>query len=1220
MKVKNSTAVFAALAALSPLATCPADEITAERFPDADTVLVEAREDVAYCEDGTYTNTTRKTVKILTERGRRGEGTLSIRYSQRYGTAEILSVSVAGADGSSREIDFASTLKDATSNSSMSSNIYDPMDRVMTCQVPGLKVGDTLTYATRRVATKPRIENVFADTAVFEWSMPVVKSVYSVKAPRARPLKAIALRHPLGNVAYEKRTLEDGSTLHEWTATNSPQAFPEPHMPSLSTEVEALHVSTAADWREISDWYWKLSLPHIEKTTAEMTNLVESLGRDIDRIRVWVAENVRYMGLTMEDKSPGYAPHDIDITFKNRYGVCRDKAALLAALLNMAGHEAYPVLIRVGAKMDPDVPSPYFNHAIVAVADKSAPDGYRLMDPTPETSRDECPAYLRNRSYLVARPGGETLLVSPVKSASENCLKVRTKGKVADDLSAVLETTISFGGSNDSSQRKMLVRMTPEDMKRHFETIASAAAPGSEILSLDVSPKDMTDMTKPLEVSFVTRVPELGTAGESTIEIAVPVFSSAMGTASAALHGATSLKKRRFTLEVFSTAENDEETVLELPPSFGEPVFLPETAQAEGGYSFLRKFTVSEGSIALTTRFAVNALEFPPEAYQDLLDAIERRAAAYRKSAVFEKNDLAEATYRSILWKRAFYLSSPRSWVATNVFSKKILTYDAKKLSSDLHWSFVPAVGDFKLLGASVANPGKPLAFVGEREMNVMDDWWVAKAPRYPAEKTLVANLPSVEVGSVTTVTTVTEVVNSPLPFRGEFAFDVTEPSDEIDISVNYLGTNIFSRTVKNAKTVKREARQPPGNLWRDIEVVSFQTLEDTAAYLRKASVEEGVKAPFEIDESSPPEERMAAIRNWMARHVRIIGPSLHSVPIDMQATPPETVLAERYASRLDYVRTMTALMKGAGLEADVVFARNNGGESEEEREFQEKHPNYSLFCNSLCRVRALGSEYFLGSENEYTPVGSTGFDGSDYLDPKDGKIASIGVVEERFRNRAEHEISVWVNADGSADFEFETRTFGSDVGVTRKAYAEMLPEARFRRHLALVKGQFQSAEPKGEFVTDIESYPMSVRYGFHVPDYAVISGDLMKLALPGLRTESGPFVSTRRTTPFKIPRSDPERTEVKVFLPKGYATVEHSPETFRFEDKRFGLIDSLEAERKTAPDGSLELRFVRERALGQSVIRGAEHIAEEKSRYYAGTRKGAYTLTVRKGEEKKDE
>ena len=55
------------------------------------------------------------------------------------------------------------------------------------------------------------------------------------------------------------------------------------------------------------------------------------------------------------------------MTFAKKYGVCRDKAALLVSMLRTAGLNAYPVLVNVGTKKDEEVPDPVFNHAIVGV-------------------------------------------------------------------------------------------------------------------------------------------------------------------------------------------------------------------------------------------------------------------------------------------------------------------------------------------------------------------------------------------------------------------------------------------------------------------------------------------------------------------------------------------------------------------------------------------------------------------------------------------------------------------------------------------------------------------------------------------------------------------------------------------------------------------------------------------------------------------------------------
>ena len=101
-------------------------------------------------------------------------------------------------------------------------------------------------------------------------------------------------------------------------------------MPPLWNVVQRVMVSTIPDWKFISKWYWELCRPHMEKTTPEMRETVEKLvagaadrNKKIEAIFQYVSQNIRYMGLTTETVAPGYEPHDVDITFNNKYGVCR---------------------------------------------------------------------------------------------------------------------------------------------------------------------------------------------------------------------------------------------------------------------------------------------------------------------------------------------------------------------------------------------------------------------------------------------------------------------------------------------------------------------------------------------------------------------------------------------------------------------------------------------------------------------------------------------------------------------------------------------------------------------------------------------------------------------------------------------------------------------------------------------------------------------------------
>ena len=166
----------------------------------------------------------------------------------------------------------------------------------------------------------------------------------------------------------------------------------------------------------------------MRKKTAALISGKKSDMEKINALFQFVSQEIRYTGITDEDTAPGYEPHDVDFTFARRHGVCRDKAALLASMLELAGFKAYPVLFYSGSRrLDREVPQPFFNHAVTAVENA---DGSRiLMDPTFENTADLFPAWLSEQSYLVAKPEGADLALSPPVAAEKNCLEIKT----ADD-------------------------------------------------------------------------------------------------------------------------------------------------------------------------------------------------------------------------------------------------------------------------------------------------------------------------------------------------------------------------------------------------------------------------------------------------------------------------------------------------------------------------------------------------------------------------------------------------------------------------------------------------------------------------------------------------------------------------------------------------------------------------------------------------------------------
>ncbi len=1175
---------------MAPLAAFALDfnAVTREKYPDADVVTVEDREYVSYNPDGTSETRSESWTKILTEKGRRGESTINLNYSKRYGEAEIVYVGAVGADGKERVIDVRATTSETTDNSSMSENIYDPLDRKIVCTVPGLAVGDVLHVKTRRKTVKSRVRDHWSDVAVMEWTHPILKAVYQVKAPASRPIRASAVRHPLGNVSQKVESLADGSLVHTYTATDSAQMFPEPDMPPVWTQVQHVRVSTVGSWNELSRWYWDLCLPHLERTNQAMTNKVAEIGRDVRAIFKFVSQEIRYMGLTLEDTSPGYEPHDVDITFNNRYGVCRDKAALLTAMLRMAGFKAFPVLINVGAKMDKDVPQPFFNHAITAVEN---PDGsYTLMDPTNENTKDIFPSYLSDKSYLVCRPEGDGLRTSPVPPPADNAVEVESSGTLAKDGSLTLENRILFKGINDTAYRGALARRTCEERVKTFERILRTVSPGAELLRCEIEPKDMRDTATPLTAKLVSRFPEAVLRGVKRDELFVPMVSKSLGIVNWLLEGSTSLVRRKYPLKLDTTAEVRENLKLETGDVLGAAVSMPEALKISGGYEYENSCVSSNGVISAFRRLSLAAVEFSPDEYADLREELKEVEAHSRRRPAFAKNALADADIRHILSSSETTVFSDSEWVTTNVSVREVLTYAGKKNASELKFTYNPTWKSVEIVSASVSNRNGKVSKVTPKEMNVMDCGWAGAAPRYPAGKILVVNLPSVEIGSVISLVTVTRVKNAPASFYAAYLFDSREPLERKIVRVNG-----WRREVVDPPRLPDEPNQAPGAFWRDQIIVSSNDWEKAAA--RFAAVElvpvvdrSAAKEPLAAAEAEETAAgKIRAVRDWMAKNIKVAGPSLYETPLKDQLTDPALVLKERYATRFDYVRTMCSVLRLAGVEADIVLARANGDwEDELRRRDIYGKPNVRAFSSALCRARfseggflgfgAKETVWFIGTENQYAEPGASAYSGGDYFDPQDGSFGVVSVPDPALEDAGREHALILVREDGAVDFEVEKEIYGPDAASFRKTYTEILPEDRFRRYQEILGAVAQAATATGELVTDVESYPAKYSFSCYVPDYATASDGVISLQLPTFAGSVPAMTGTVRLTPFAIAAKDRYVDAVTVRFPKGYTEIEHLPEAFEFFDPlcpgRAWTVNRVASEVK---DGCLEVRIERE-------------------------------------------
>jgi hypothetical protein len=743
-----------------------AKSVTNEKYPNAEVVHVDQRSWTRYNIDGTYVQWYESYVKILSEKGRRRYKSVTSSFTIPYNTTMFTVVEVIRSDGSVVAVDIEKNSREMVEQSQMDSNIYNPNDRLLRVTIPEINIGDMVHFIMFDEFSKARMPGTFSDYVTFEGTDPIKRSEYRVVAPRKKPLQSIALKAEISGTITSSKQIMDGEIVYTWVAQDVPRAFEEPQMPKLYTQVQRLLVSTIPDWETVSRWYWNLSEPHIEKTTPEMKKLQQKLLQGIDdpqkkieTIFQWVSQEVRYLGITAEKDAPGYEPHPVDMTFERRSGVCRDKAALLVAMLRMAGFDAFPVLIMNGPKKDVEVPQPFFNHAISGVRKK---DGtYELMDATDESTKELFPAYLGDQSFVVATPEGETLLTSPVSPPEKNMMHIETTALLDEQGNLKASSVLSFEGINDNAYRGYFSRLSPDERRQYFERVIKRIVPSGLLTAYDITPSNMLDTSRNLQAQISFEVKDFLVQGKDTIMLPVPHIGESIGIANF-MTRKMGLKKRKYPYVTDVTCGIKESFIIELAQSVGAPVSMPEFMNVESpGATWKRHISVKDSVLTSENVFTMNLPEYSPEEYHDLKQTLKKIEADSKKKPIFSPGAISGSLFRQQWYEvykpdavildevDEFDVENESTWTETKRVKMKVLTYAGKKKYSDLHIRYNPAWEEVKIKSAVVTSPGGEETVIEDKEMNLMDAEWVADAPRYPASRILVVSLPGVEEGSI---------------------------------------------------------------------------------------------------------------------------------------------------------------------------------------------------------------------------------------------------------------------------------------------------------------------------------------------------------------------------------------------------------------------------------------------------------------------------------------
>ena len=1183
-----------------------AAEITAAAYPDSDDATVDQKSLRVYAADGTAESQDETFTKVLTEAGKRSDNLLSLDFTLPYSTVEVTRLEVFKPTGEAVPVDVAANAKESIDDSQMEANIYDPNSRVLRVNIPQLEIGDVVHSVTRRTTERPVMAGEYAETSFFEGNGFIRHVSYEVRAPSAKRLRHVVLKGEVpGTVTASTHTDAGGTLVYHWEVNRVPRMYDEPAMPAYQEVLQRLLISTTSDWPAVSSWYWKLNQPHLEAVTAEMKTAVRELtapaATDQDKIKAlfyYVAKNIRYMGITPEKDRPGFEPHDVSLTFQKKYGVCRDKAALLVALLRTAGFKAYPVLTNVGAKIDPESPGVDFNHAIAAVELK--PGSYVLMDPTDENTQELLPANEGNQSYLVCRPEGEELKLSPVDPAERNMLRVQTTGTLDASGALTAHSEVWFEGINDNQTRSALVLMKPDDIWRDTEAGLKRAISGAALQSLKITPEDMHDTSSAVHAVMEFTVEHATIRGHGQAVATVPWVGSSWGVVNALL-GATGLEKRRYPMKTGIACGLQEDISLKLADDFAGALSLPTCTPVENpGMSYRRQFAVRDGSLVCSRELKLKLVEFSPEQYLELKRALQGTEYEVRKMPILAVADQASQSAKKPSPAGASVTTPPvesdikllelheeitveDAHTQTHRYHcvQQILTENGKKEGAELKINYSPACEQARIVHAVVRSKTGLAQELSADEVHVMDADWNAAAKRYTGDKVLVANLPGVEIGSVTDVEYEVKFSGKPFlvsfvpfQFQNELNKKTVRLTAPVGLKIQTLDrgpAGIFRTeamttgnkqewlyTAESVKALPDEGGTPPEWFYKAGILLFagdandyFRELHDTLLDRSRQSTHAQERARQLTAQTTSQLEAIRVIRDHVAKAIRVAGPYFGGLPLN-ELSAADTTLADGYGHDADRAILLHAMLAAIGLKPEFVLASNLPAGSAVAA-VAEACPIPSAFAMPLVKVEANGETYYVKID-QYARLGTTLYDGKLALRLTDRTYETVKAAKD-CQTRQSTDVAVSLTDTGTAQITISNRYYGTDYAEKNQYFSEVTPEDRNHYFQEIVANLAQGARPVGDLVTDFKTYPGKEQFTVELERFAVLDGNYLYFDLPvkhGL-VQAG---ANRRTLPLYEANKSETTIRTVIELPPGYRHLVIAPPSATYTaPDRFGRV-----------------------------------------------------------------
>lgn len=499
---------------------------TAADYPGSDFLVVFDSTRVEVQETGLGYFFMHQMFKVLTPQGALDKRVIEYGYDPFSAYVEIREATIYRADGSREKLDLA----EVRDYPAPARAIYWGA-REQLIEAGRLQPGDAIdlvlfkkgyTYALLMQDDEekyiPPMRGHFYDIVPFWSDQHMLSKVYSVNMPAEKPLQFVFYH---GECQSSLR-FEGDRHIYTFSKNNITPLKRESNMVDASDIAPKLLMTTSPDWEAKSLWFYGVNEDYDSFTpTPEVKefvdNLLKSAKTEADSVSIlthWVADNMRYSGISMGE-GEGYTLHNAEMNFRDRCGVCKDKASMLIAFLRAAGFESYPAMTMAGSRIE-DIPADQFNHSVTVV--KLADGKYHLLDPTwVPFVRELWSSAEQQQNVLMGVPGGADLMITPISPPEDHYLKMTGTSTLLPDGTLEGELYVTAEGQTDASIRGIFTRAYKTEWDKNLERELLRINPKAEIISMDYGADPIDHMAGPIEIRVKYRIPQYAAVGKNML-------------------------------------------------------------------------------------------------------------------------------------------------------------------------------------------------------------------------------------------------------------------------------------------------------------------------------------------------------------------------------------------------------------------------------------------------------------------------------------------------------------------------------------------------------------------------------------------------------------------------------------------------------------------------------------------------------------------------------